>query len=242
LGTVSNSTQETAALLTGEEDILTANCANGPCLGAFGRWSTGGAILQTSVVHTGNKALNVTSSNGLSIKLKLRASAGFMDRKKGYMASAWLMAKANSDPAFSLEFCNSAGQAVYTINVVQEYAAAGKQMQMDHWVKLERLIPYEELSSKGVFTAVGSNDYLQVRLGKASSTNTNPVYIDDVRLYPADASFSTQNYDQTGLLSSKLDAKNEPTFFEYDIWRNMVGARNANGMVSSSSTVKLINE
>ncbi len=244
LGTVSNSALGTAALLTGEEEILTGNCAGGAsCMGAFGRWDAAGSVLQTQVVHTGNYAVKATTIYGPTINLKLRETGGFMDRKKGFMVSAWVLATANSDPAFYVEFRPSSGAApVYAINVAQEYITAKGAFPVGRWVKLERLIPYEELSGKGLFGTTPNTDYLRIWVGKGSSTTTNPVYVDDVRLYPADASFSSRNFDGTGLVTSELDSKNEPTMIEYDAWRTPVGSRNKNGMVGSNSAVKLLYE
>jgi len=252
IGTVGNSALFTSALLTGEEDIKTENCSGGiPCMGAFGRWTASGSILQNQVVHTGNNAIKVTALYGPTINLKLRESAGFMDRKKGYMVSAWILAAANSNPAFVVEFRRNvsppvpgtgADPVVYSIDLVQEYITAKGAFPTNKWVKVERLIPFEELSGQGIFGTTPNHDYLRIWLGKGSAANANPVYVDDVRLYPADAQFSTQNFDNTGLVTSTLDANNDPSFIEYDVWRSPVGVRNKEGLLRSSSTVKLFNE
>lgn len=255
IGSVANSALFSAALLTGEENINTAGCPSGiPCMGALGRWQAGGsALIQSQVVHTGKSAIKVTAQFGPTINLQIRKSAGFMDRNKGFMVSAWMLADPNSNPSFTVEFRKNSNPptpgsgtspdpVVYNIDVVQEYIAAKGPFPTKKWVKVERLIPYEELSSKGVFGATPNYDYLRIWIGKGTAANTNPVYVDDVRLYPADASFSTRNFDNTGLVTSVLDGQNEPTFMEYDIWRNPVGARNKDGLVNSSSAVKLFNE
>ncbi|HLP41476.1 MAG TPA: hypothetical protein VK465_08220, partial [Fibrobacteria bacterium] len=51
LGSVQNSRLATTAILTGEEQINTAACPSGECMGAFGRWEAGGSHLQSQVVH-----------------------------------------------------------------------------------------------------------------------------------------------------------------------------------------------
>ena len=210
-----------------------------------------GSVLQNQVVHSGENAIQVTTLYGPSINLKIREKAGFMDRKKGFMVSGWMLAKPNSDPAFRVEFRRNVSPpvpgsgldpVVYYLDLVQEYIAAKGPFPVNKWVKLERLIPYEELSTKGIFGASPSHDYLRVWPGKGSTTTTDTVYVDDVRLYPADAQVMTRNFDGTGQLSSALNAENEPTFFEYDVWRTPVGARKKDGLIHSSTAVKLIHE
>jgi len=257
IGTVSNSPLFATALLNGEEEIKTENCpGNIPCMGAFGRWQSAGSSLQQDpvlstdppkVVHTGNNAVKVTSIYGPTINLKIRQDVGFMESQKGYMVSVWMLAKPNSNPAAAIEFRKSLmptspDSVVYSIDLVQEYIASNGPFPTNKWIKLQRLISYSELSSHGVFLGTPSNDYLRIWFGKSSSATTNPVYVDDVRLYPANASVNTTNFDSTGLVSSTLDANNEPTFIEYDVWRNPVGARNKDGILSSSSTTKLFSE
>jgi hypothetical protein len=252
LGSVTNSAKFSTALLNGEENIKSENCSGGfPCYGAFGRWVANGSVLQNQVVHSGENAIRVNALYGPSINLKIREKAGFMDRKKGFVVSGWMLAKPNSDPAFRVEFRQNvsppvpgtgADPVVYSLDLIQEYITAKGAFPVDKWVKLERLIPYEELSSKGVFGAPTSHDYLRIWPGKGTATTTEAVYVDDVRLYPADAQVMTRNFDGTGILSSALNADNEPTFFEYDVWRAPVGARKKDGLIHSSTAVKLIHE
>lgn len=253
IATVQNSRYGTAAVLTGEEQINTAHCLPGGCMGAFGRWEAGGATLQDQVAHTGSRAAKATALFGPSIDLKLREFPGFIDRKKGFVLSAWILATPNSNPAFQVEWRKIAAPPTINhlndqvqglpLDLVQEYIAANGSFPTDKWVKIERLITYAELTGRGIFgTAPGNHDYLRIWLGKGSGANTNAVYVDDVRLYPADATVTTRNFDGTGLMTSDLNGDNEPTYYEYDVWRSLIGTRRKDGSLQASSTVKLINE
>ncbi len=243
IGSVSNSRISTSAVLTGEEEILATACANGAnnCLGSFGNWEKGNAELQSAIVHTGRFAVMTTQQYGPTINLRLGEQPEFMNRKKGLMLSAWIYATANSNPSFTVEF-HKVALADHFMDLVTDYVTRNGSFPIGKWVKVEKMITYAELVANNMFNSLPSQDYLRIWLGKGIATTANPVYVDDIRIYPADAQVTTQNYDETGLVTSELDGTNEPIFFEYDVWRNRTGARKKNGMVMSSSAVKLLNE
>jgi hypothetical protein len=257
IATVSNSPLSSAAILTAEEDIRTENCPGViPCMGAFGRWEAGASVIQSQVAHTGDRSVKVTQIYGPTINLKLRDVPGFMDRNKGFLVSAWVWADVNSNPAFAVEWRKNANPPVpmsggasnpdpvkHVIDLAQEYAAAhGGNFPTQRWVKLERIIPYEELTGWGTFGTTPNHDYLRIWIGKGSSATSAPVYVDDVRLHPADAVSFIRNTDGAGLVSSGTDASNEPFYIEYDAWRSQIGIRGKDGMVHASGAVKPFNE
>jgi hypothetical protein len=106
------------------------------------------------------------------------------------------------------------------------------------WVKVEHHIPFAELETH----IAGPNDYLRIWLGKGSSANANPVYVDDIRIHPADAQATSSNFDLAGRMTSTLDANNDPVFHEYDIWNNLMGAKDKQGRVFTASSVKQYTE
>ncbi len=245
IGSVANSKLSTSALLTGEEEILPEFCADGTntCLGAFGRWEKSNAILQDSIVHTGRFALKIGASTGPSIKLRLGEGAEYLNRKKGLILSAWIYAASGSDPSFMAKFFKAGEELpINSINLVSDYITKKGSLPLNKWVKVERMVTYAELTAQEMFSNPASGDYLQIGLSNGTSSSIKPVYVDDIRIYPADAQVTTQNYDETGLLTSMLDVQNEPVFFEYDVWGNRTGARNKYGMIMSSTSEKQLNE
>jgi hypothetical protein len=89
----------------------------------------------------------------------------------------------------------------------------------------------------------GSEDYLRIWAGKSGgATTADPVFVDDLRIYPADASFSSINYTQSGQVSSTLDSRNEPAFTVFDAWQSPLAVRRKDGMVFSSGATKQLTE
>lgn len=251
LASVSNADTLYAAFLSGEEELKAGGCAG--CFGSFGRWKHGGTVLSADAVHSGRYALKVTGEFGPTINLRLGRRDDFLNRKKGFMLSAWMYATPNSQPAFSVEWRKNSDvldpdpqgdEVTHDLDLVQAYVNENGPFPINRWVKVERLISYDDLMGHGIFSGYpGNEDYLRIWVGKSAGASTaDPVYVDDVRLFPADASFSSQNYTLSGQVSSSLDARNEPVFTVFDAWQNPIAIRAKDGRVFSAGTQKLLTE
>jgi len=77
--------------------------------------------------------------------------------------------------------------------------------------------------SNGVsIPSVSTWTYYEMKLNGTSTVaiNTNGGLIDEVRIFPADASVTTSSYDQLVGANTNTDAKSKPSYAEYDnLWR-----------------------
>jgi hypothetical protein len=241
LGTVVNADRTTCALLSAEEENVAENA-----FGSFGEWEPAGSALTTELAHTGTRSIKVTQVFGPTVNINYRSGAGdaFWARKKGFKVSGWLYAKGDINssttdpsPCFIVEL-RPFGQAPKIYDLVAEYKQKG-QFPYNRWVKVERLIPFADLNAN----TPDPGAYLRVWAGKLNSDNTAPVYVDDIRIHPSDATVaSTNNFDELGTITSSLDENNEPVFFRYNLWGVLMGAKDKNGLTRAAKASKRFNE
>jgi hypothetical protein len=251
LASVANADTLYAGFLSGEEELATGSCVG--CFGSFGRWRHNATTISAEAVHSGQNALKVTGPFGPTLNLRLGRRAEYLNRKKGFMVSAWMYATPNSQPSFVVEWRKNTDlvqpdptgdELTHSIDLVSEYISEKGPFPVNQWVKVERMIHYDDLMGHGLFTGYpGSEDYLRIWLGKAGNASPAvPVYLDDVRLYPADAAFSSMNYTLSGQVSSTLDGRNEPAFTVFDAWQSPIAVRRKDGKVFSSGARKQLTE
>jgi hypothetical protein len=241
LGTVINADRNLCALLSGEEESVTPGM-----FGSFGEWQPAGSVISTEMPHTGSRSIKVTQVYGPSVNIYYRAVAGdaFWSRKKGFKVSGWIYVKGTNNggtsdpfPGFVIELRPAAGGPLKIIELVGEYPKAN--LPYNRWVKLERLVTHTDLKA---FTP-DAGAYLRIWAGKLNSANTAPVYVDDIRIHPSDASvLTTQNFDDLGTMTSALDENNDPVFFQYNVWGTLIGTKDKNGMAHASKGSKRFNE
>ena len=86
------------------------------------------------------------------------------------------------------------------------------------WAK-KRTSTSPKLTINGIVTSITNSGwkYFEVKIsGTSASLTANNIYLDDLRLYPSDATMTSFQYDYPDGLSSRLDVNGFPTYYFYD--------------------------
>ena len=256
LGKAVNASLHNSALLSAEEENVNPDPANQPPrFGSFGEWETAGATITNELKHSGKNCIKITGAYGPSIDLKIHDDQkGNFHRRKGMVISAWLyMTGANDNssadpmPVFALEFRDPQKNFLGAIDAIGIRESA-QLLPYNKWVKVEHHVPFETINQK-----IGSNGgYLRIWVGKAAQPCTPPctplpvtnqaMYVDDVRLYPSDATVKTFNYDEKNKPNAILDENSDPTTYEYNVWGEPIGSKDEKYMVRASSASRNFEE
>lgn len=243
LASVQNSSKAVCTFLDGEEEIVGAG------RGAFGDWEAQGEV-SAEAAHTGTRSIKVTQGFGPSVNVAYRRDSNFWARKKGIIVSGWVYipgsAAVNPNPRAAIELRPNATTPGSTpIDLWEEYLAShGNAFPYNRWFKLERLVSWEDLNAVP-FTDGDptSNPLLRIWFGKSDpASNSLPVYVDDLRVHPADAVMSSQTNDEFGRVTANSDAGNNPSFLVYDTWGEAMGVKDGKGRVFSSSAYQRIED
>lgn len=70
----------------------------------------------------------------------------------------------------------------------------------------------------------------------AITSNNNTIYVDDIRIYPADAQAFTMTHNFKGQLTSYAGADDNIAFFNYDIFGRMTEIKDQDGMIVSTQS------
>jgi len=74
---------------------------------------------------------------------------------------------------------------------------------------------------------ITSPDYLEFYPDQSGST----INVDDIRVYPQGSQMTTYTYDPGAGLTSSTDAKNQITYYEYDVHNRLINVRDKNGNI-----------
>jgi len=238
LATAENASKTVCTFLGAEEE----NTGTG--FGAFGDWEPIGSI-STDMAHSGQRSIKSTGAFGPSLNIHFKQDSEFWARGKGMLVSGWMFVPGTNNgnpqvdpvPAASVELRTSDTAAPSVI-----FNLIPPNIPYNRWVKLERLVTWKELNNIG-----GTDPVMRVWFGKAPTLppapqNTLPVYVDDLRIHPADATMTSQNYDARDRVVSVLDAANFPTFLQYNVWDENIGAKDDRGNLFSASADKRAGE
>lgn len=209
----------------------------GAGFGAFGDWEATGSI-SNDMAHSGTRSVKVTGAFGPTINIHFKQDLEFWARKKGLLISGWMFIPGISSgiptedplPAASIEFRTSAlTLPTHVINLIPG------AIPYNRWVKIERLVTWEEMESLG-----GGDPVLRIWFGKAETSPQNalPVYVDDLRIHPVDATMTSRSYDVRGRETAILNTANLPVYPEYDVWDDGIGAKDDRGKAYSASALK----
>jgi YD repeat-containing protein len=184
------------------------------------------------------------------VNIKFRRDLNFWNRKKGLVVSAWMYvpgsSASNPNPVGVIELRPSASTApISVINVLAEYQSAhGNAFPFNRWFKLERVVTWDELNTISFTdTDPNSQPLLRIWFGKvAPAGNSLPVYVDDLRVHPADAAMSSRTYDAAGRVTSNSDGVNQPVYIRYDAWGEPMGRTDDRGLSFTAEAAKRVED
>ncbi|MCF8457026.1 MAG: hypothetical protein K9H62_13940 [Bacteroidales bacterium] len=173
-------------------------------------------ITDPEFAHTGERCLKVTGSQFSTQKTFIPD-----DINRRFVFSAWV----KTDPGFTgnfaigNEFNNSAGWAMTNIGDTD-----------GEWIYVERII------------SIPPNlGYTEVSCWSVCYT-TQHYYIDDIRFHPVDAEMITYTHKPLVGVTSKTDANNITTYYEYDDYRRLEITKDHEGNILGKNIYKYINE
>lgn len=162
--------------------------------------SGGGINVSTAYAHSGNKSLAIVA--GQHLKVNTTVGNNVLENwvplpQQRYTVSAWVRAN-NSTYAPYIEVLGNGAPMATTV----DETTAGN---IEGWKKIT-----------ATFTAPASGTPLEVRIG-ATGASAGQIFLDDIRIHPADASMVSYAYDPHRLwLRAELDDRNYATFYNYD--------------------------
>jgi YD repeat-containing protein len=244
LAIAENAGKAVCSFLGAEEETTGAG------LGAYGDWEPVGT-LSTSIAHSGRKSIRSTGAFGPSINIHFKQDAEYWARGKGLVVSGWMFVpgvkggSSSNDPmpAALIELRSSTSAAPSRIiSLIPEYENSNGPFPYNRWVKLEAAVTWKDLDSVG-----GTDPVMRVWFGKQeilppAPQNTLPVFVDDLRIHPSDATLTSRNYDARDRVTSILDASNFPVFPQYDAWDQKIGVKDDKGRLFSASAFKRAGE
>jgi hypothetical protein len=251
-----NSHAFSVAHLNGEEENVIPE-AMPPRFGYFGRWEPGGnAFLTTEIAHTGSRSLKTVGSYGAAVNIPVHDQANaFWNRKKGLMISGWLYMTGQNDntvndprPVVLVEFRRGTALPHHSIDLVGEIEATSP-MPYNKWVKVERLVTFDELTQH----AATEDSYLRIWFGKAAGAcapepcvpppvTAQAMYMDDLRILPADAQVTSFNYDAWGRAESVLDENNDVQAPSYNAFGKILAIKDRKGRAFASTASREFGE
>jgi hypothetical protein len=119
-----------------------------------------------------------------------------------YVLSAWVKEDVTPLP---LSFDAPKIRITLNANTPLTFGTNGsKNKIIEGWQRIEEVFPIPDGSTT-------------LSLSLVNSSTANPVYFDDIRIFPVDGQMKTYVYDPITLrLNATLDENNYATFFEYD--------------------------
>jgi YD repeat-containing protein len=159
----------------------------------------------TTEAHTGMASVKISTSDGSQYgpTLDFYIRDGLKNNTK-YVISCWVK---TASPVFNL-VANKNNASPFINGTI----AGNMVCQVGDWKLIEFVYPY--------ISGWADGDFLRVFPENASET---PAYVDDIRVYPLDASMSTFAYDPlTFQVTSITDANNISTYYEYDAMGRLI--------------------
>jgi hypothetical protein len=151
------------------------------------------------VPHTGNYYLKMTGQCGPTFSMPVGGTGVQTGRK--YRASVWVHKNSPDNATLVLQLKNSADNYVYWITK-QKSDADNKRF--GDWILMN------------VFMDVPANADGKVSTYMYISTVSSPIYIDDIRIQPVDASVTAFTYDDADNVSAILNNDNFAIKYVYD--------------------------
>ncbi len=158
--------------------------------------SSGKAQFSTTKAHTGKHSLQLTM--GVNQRLTFPQNTLHLQLNKDYIFSAWINVGSTFGSVSKIKHTYDNGEL--------EIRMGGTLMKpkgaiIDGWQRVE-----------GAFNYIGNND-----LTFLDNTGTRVMYIDDIRIYPANGNMESYVYDPVNYrLRATLDNNNYATFYVYD--------------------------
>jgi|GEM_PF-954342 len=101
------------------------------------------------------------------------------------------------------------------------------------WTYVEGFLDIDEIKTN---ENIGSGTSLGIVLKVENNDANHPLYIDDIRIHPADGMMETFSYDKLFGVTSTLNPNNQKTQYEYDQFGRLILTRDHEGNIIERST------
>ncbi len=160
-------------------------------------------------VHTGEYSLLVYGGNDGFVKKFLNDDAGYdvgFDDEKAYIISFWVYG-APEDAEINIKTYSVSGSLTYDYTISTNDC---QKLQFGNWFLVTKTI-------NPLNTLLGGNNKHYIKyIIRAKSGISSPLYMDDFRIHPVNASISSYVYDDQGRVSYILNANNIGTYYQYN--------------------------
>lgn len=161
------------------------------------------SYVSTVSSHTGDYYCMVTGSTGPTFKIGIGGQNGLLKGRK-YLASVWMHKNSSDSARLVLQLKDSQGKI---LPAPAKRKADKDNKQFGDWILMTVIVdvPSDNTVEGGELSTFVSSNNL-----------SSPMYIDDMRVQPVDASVTGYVYDYDGDLTAIIDNNNLASKFDYD--------------------------
>ena len=183
-------------------------------------WQRGGGILTSAAVHFSTKSVYVLNNFGPSRNFKIYPG-------KDYIMSAWVRPIVDSVLMWGDYRLIQNVDTTLPLDVGAFMCAfSGTPVRVKapgDWQYIEARIHAATDITAAYWNAFPDKWCARVYVG---TSPRGQAYIDDIRIYPADAQVTTTYYDSRNRVVCTVDANNHASYAEYDTWDRAVRTKN----------------
>jgi len=134
------------------------------------------------------------------------------------------------------------GSRVYNLSsgaISRTSLDASKSYILNYWANSGSASSISGGAATSVRNYNGWTLYKRILTGVSSVTLSGNIAVDDLRLYPSDASMTSYTFNGSGLMTSETDSRGDIRYYEYDEFNRLKTVRDNQGRILADHTYNL---